>query len=1117
MLGRLFSTANSTNTSPGGTRPSTAAAPDNDELHTRGLLYPDTAPSSFQSCLSLSHTSNSSGFGDNIDLDANRDVRVIIAQDATASEHKCVLYDSKPASKTTEPSLGAFDDGPLSPALGGPYNRARRSRAAPSAQFHTNSTTYTQHASGNMAPEDEMRVLTDCMFGSAPLAYKGPSTKVHILPNIEERKPNQESPRRGSLRAPSFTSYEAIQPVSSPKDKRKSVLITRLFSVVIPPSPPVTAYPIATPTPVSSVGSTHGFPFPKMTSSSNSPAPAAAKFVKPPKTSMYSVGLIISLPQPAQYPCSSTGSSIHRCCCCQQSSFGAYESDNHQHEFCCPTPPSFDEDYNPPVMESLGYGSGFDDFPSPVADDRMDLITKHWDVINRALADLQRVAQAQILNHLNTGGFPPSQTACQNGYKYRRRVELRQGALLGDEIVRKEVERLRWRIVAGIRTPRVITGQGKWAVWKDEAKWANARFGGRDMNLSVAFPWLIGSDANKSKNSFFLTLLTAFLGHHTEWLDVLGPAPYRLKHQQQQQKANGNGDECAIPTRTVLLASDKHSARRLIYLLSAFLPSKSLPPWDGIPPPSRTDSMNYLSQSPPVSAAAGGLGGKKSSLRKKAKKKPSKLSMVTGEEDEPIEGVVGWDIPVVHGESNAVAPALQLPLANSAAKKVPLTTAPSSATIIAANAPGSPQKTLVRPGSSSSVASMNLMNTLKRTGSANTSADSSSSFLSFWSFWSNARTGSTAPSEASTQPDDNIHSDIKIVDGRDEVSVDGRGLYLDDDDIMHQHTHHKHAHHAMPAPSLMPYGFHQQFVENEVRLSVDESDGIVDVDIPMPSMDYGAIFTSPISSPSSSGWTMSMMEATGPGLVRSNSMSFSSAMLMPTLMPDLDDNGINVGGWMEDEIFHPDFALQAVKPYAELEEDIKKAMRAEPTPPHGTSNTPASEDENGQGDNKWIEVCSVLVADTKKLQIKRLRLRRRSRKPTTVAGNQSPPMNTFLSALGGPRHLHVQQPVPQQPLVVGFEDEDEEEVMDEEIVCDVDDVLATAVEKVIGISGASRRKTGPNTMDDTQNMGVQVCKCMVLGALEDVVRAVAVDRGSVVGNFLTEGVAKWLSEVDESF
>lgn len=494
MLGRLFSTANSTTTSPGGTRPSTAAPPDSDELHTRGLLYPDTTPSSFQSCLSLSHTSNSSGgFGDNIDLESNRDVRVVIAQDATASEQKCVLYDSKPASKIADLSYNLYDEGPLSPGLGGcsAYNRTRR-RAAPSSQFHTNASSYSpQHASGNVAPEDEMRVLTDCMFGSAPLAYKGPSTKVHILPSVEDKKVHTvASSRRGSMRTP-FTPYACHQSDSSRKEKRKSVLITRLFSVVIPPSPPTTAFQASrehTPTPASSVGSNHGFPFPKMTgSTSNVPAPAAAKFVKPLKTSMYAVGLIISLPQPSQYSCSSTGSSIHRCCCCQQSSFGPYDSDNHHHEFCCPTPPSFDEDYQP-HLDSLRADTVFDEFPQTVADDRMDLITKHWDVINRALSDLQRVAQAQILDHLNTGGIMSPQTTSQNGFKYRRKAELRQGALMRDEIVRKEVDRLRWRIVAGIRTPRVITGQGKWAVWKDEAKWANARFGGRDMNLSVTIP-----------------------------------------------------------------------------------------------------------------------------------------------------------------------------------------------------------------------------------------------------------------------------------------------------------------------------------------------------------------------------------------------------------------------------------------------------------------------------------------------------------------------------------------------------------------------------------------------------------------------------------------------------
>ncbi|KAH0613022.1 uncharacterized protein H6S33_009402 [Morchella sextelata] len=1149
MLGRLFSTANSTTTSPGGTRPSTAALPDTEELHTRALLYPDllTPSSSFTSCLSLSHThshtSSTHAEPPTIDLDAARDVRVIIAQDATASEHKCALYDSKPSSDPPSYSAATDDTGPLSPGLGASqYNRSRR--RPPSAQYYSNATCLSSSGGdrgaggagmGSGGVEDEMRVLTDCMFGSAPLAYKGPSTKVHILPdNVEEKK----APRRGS-RAPSFsTAYAAQQQdvaaasqqhhtQSQQKEKRKSVLITRLFSVVIPPTPPMTAYTTAvlrdhTPTPASSLGSSHGFPFPKMTANGGAvpttpggAGGAGVKFVKPPKTSMYAVGVIISLPQPppppaaAQpYSCGSAGSSMHRCCC-QSLPFGAFDGG----EFCCNTPPSFEEDYQPPSMADRSGGFA-DDFllPPSGADDRMDLVTKHWDVINRALSDLQRVAQVRILEHLNhqggAGGTPTA--SCQNGYKYRKKAELRQGTLMRDEVVRREVERLRWRIVAGIRTPRVITGQGKWAVWKDEAKWANARFGGRDMNLSVAIPWLTAAqDANKRscKNSFFLTLLTAFLGHHTEWLDVLGPAQYRLRHQQQQ-KATASSDECGIPTRTVLLAADKMAARRLIYLLSAFLPSKSLPQWgEGlVPPPSRTDSMNYLSQSPPVSSSG---AGKKSSLRKKAKKKPSKLSMVTGEADEPLQSaVVGWDIPAPHGTELPPAPA-QLPLAHpsaaSATLKKPLL---PTATVIPTNAPASsPQKMLARPGSSSSVASMNLMNTLKRTGTANTSADSSGSFLSFLSFWSNARTGSTAPSETSTQPDEqqpcHHNAAIKIC-GSGSDDFPRSGLYLDDEDLAHHnHHHHKHVHH-IPPPPLHAYGL----VENEVRISVDESDGIVDVDIPMPPMhmlDFGAAgttFTSPISSPSSGGgWPQSLMDT---GLVRSNSMSFSSAMLMPSFMPDHDDSGLNVAGWMDDELFHPDFALQAVKPYPDVEEDIKRAMRAEPTPPHAagtTGVTPSSE----SGDGKWTTVCSVLIADTKKLQIKRLRLRRRrsaKAATATTAGMQSP----LPSALGAHKHLH---PAVVAPAAAHQEEEEgeEEEVMDEELVCDVDDVLATAVERVIGTAGHE---------EEEENVGVQVCKCMVLGALENVVKAVAVGRGSVVGNVLTEGVAKWLSEVEES-
>jgi len=497
MLGRLFSSANSAATSPGGTRPSTAAAPESDDLHTRNLLYPD-ATSLFHSSLSCSHTSSGGGFGESIDLDSDRDVRIIIAQDGTATELKAVLYDSHPVPKNMGQSQsGVEDNGPLSPGLGGSHHRSRRRPVPPNHPFGTSSYHPTQSASG-VAPDHEMTVLTDCMFGSAPLAYKGPSTKVHILPTVEERKGGiRNSPgssRRGSLRNLS-SGPQQLEPESL-KDGRKEVLITRLFSVVLPPSPtlpnPFSGSNDNTPTPTGSLGSQHGFPFPKMGNGAQpagGPAAAAAKIIKPPKTYMYALGLIVSLPSPAVYNRPSTTSSLslsHKCCC-QRSTCASFEHDHGHADFLCSTSPSFDDGHFPQhSLSSLRSDAVIDDLQTPPSiDDRMDLITKHWDVINRALSDLQRVAQTQILNVLNAADMASAQAACQNGFKYRKRIELKQWALMSDDCVRREVDRLRWRIVTGIKVPRVITGQGRWGVWRDEAHWANERFGGREMKLWV--------------------------------------------------------------------------------------------------------------------------------------------------------------------------------------------------------------------------------------------------------------------------------------------------------------------------------------------------------------------------------------------------------------------------------------------------------------------------------------------------------------------------------------------------------------------------------------------------------------------------------------------------------
>ena len=72
--------------------------------------------------------------------------------------------------------------------------------------------------------------------------------------------------------------------------------------------------------------------------------------------------------------------------------------------------------------------------------------------------------------------------------------------------------------------------------------------------------------------------------------------------------------------------------------------------------------------------------------------------------------------------------------------------------------------------------------------------------------------------------------------------------------------------------------------------------------------------------------------------------------------------------------FHPDFALQAIRPYAELVNEIKCAMRAEPSPM-----IQPSENLRVFSQETWIDVCSTVVMDAEAMTVKKLTLRRRVR------------------------------------------------------------------------------------------------------------------------------------------
>lgn len=615
--------------------------------------------------------------------------------------------------------------------------------------------------------------------------------------------------------------------------------------------------------------------------------------------------------------------------------------------------------------------------------------------------------------------------------------------------------------------------------------------------------------------------MTAFLGHHTEWLDVLGPIEYRSKHQQRKNVSLSTNDDATLPTRTVIISHDKIIARRLIYLLSAFLPAKTLPAWPATEHAllnSRNSSSNLLSQSPPMMSFMSQSQLSRGSTRRKPRKRPSKLSMIHGEGGD--EG--GWDIPIVHGTAEATLLRQQ----SDASLQLPVLSLGSSRKHHAAVASAAAHHRDSRPGSAGSSASFSLMHTLRRSGTGHASTDSSATGTSGWSFlsniWSNPRTSTVCTSEASIYPEDHVDCPaptrpIHTEKYDEEVVVQDHDLFPGYEDQLQSPPRFDSVHFVRPFQQDAP-----------LNCSIAD-DGVVDVEIPLSSSTFlnppilghsTANSASPIGSPGSSGYNFSLLS------LDRNSLNFSSLLHN---CDDTTDTTMNVAGWMEDERFHPDFSLQAVKPYAELEADIKRSMRAEPTPPVPTGSPP----------DKWIDVCSVLMADTRAFTIKRLKLKRR-RCTTTQMADSTAAFTPTTPLTSIPINSHYRSP----SFSTTIEEEVEEEEFEEEWVMDMDDTLATAVERTIGVdselscsritksnksrSALSKEPIPPSTPEyQTNKASVPClgsdCKGLILGALEEVVKRCATGRratGTIRGtgfvdNVLTEGVIRWLNDVEE--
>ncbi|KAI9848090.1 MAG: hypothetical protein M1837_001192 [Sclerophora amabilis] len=1186
MLGAFFSNA-ATALKPSSHAPAHSSAKQNvplesvqEEMHTRGLLFPDASQlhQSPNHIYPLSDESPPSTVGSatgfdgqgEVDLQNPRDVRIIVAQDATGSLPKAVLFDSKAptaAQKSRRPSEDATS--PLRPsqstgAAEGPLqgkNRGRRPQKqaqAPPAPRHTilppsqisNMTAGgsfdrsqrrgvylpAHNDPGQRAPPIESpgdtRLLLDCMFGTAPLSYKGDSTKLHVFPDQEKPEMRSSNPssytsegqgsfgraegRRRSQLAQSHTPGDlsswpaAGMPnlgTEQKDDGRKMVVITRTFSINAPGSTDSVAEQDDRTSATQSglMGISSSFPFPRFEDG------AVRKRPKQCRIPMYAIALVLQIP-------STTNPGARHAL--------GFPSGSGQAS-------SFDSDYQS-GWTFLDSNQGLSSSPSSPTyasdiDDRLDVVTQHWDIITRTLSSVQRTVRASLSMSLQVAlvditqavsrvsPHPQARSPAQaprslissecDLKEAKHTLSLLPAALANDRSVQIAVACEGARLVEGLRTPRVVTGQDRWAVWREEARWVGQ--------------W----GAGKEQKFLFFNLLTAFLGNHTGWLRALGPKWHRKRHYQQQ-KAN-SGDDYAITNRTVIVANDKMAARRLIFLLSAFLPavsdsfdglkssstrrfsrSKSTTAFSFGPPSNQTSRRNSLRRSINRKPGVGAKGPNRKEHQRAvsfSKEQPSdeaRASLVADQRSHisrcssDVRSIQAASLPIPHSEGGT-----RKSSAATTATITPATTVPHFSSI----SQGQPSDK-VRADSNESLASMNLMQTLKRNDSTDQSIQNSDSQPpSRWGslvsgFWSNRGDSSTDNSVTTAPPDD--VSDF--IDGRGsqrskgyqtvgkltQMVQEAKSSQTYESALQHSGAElspvSSSLKHLEPPIKIPEYdqGLSGQDIprrprtnQAQFKLSVDENDGVIDVEVPLPTF-----LSSSIGSPGGSASVAGFKSTESFDSLTSND-SLTSGFNFP---PSESDVPINVAGWLK--TYHPDFVLQAVRPYSQLEEDIKDSMRAEPTP----SVTAATPSLDGEASEKWVDVCTTLIADTQTFSVKRLRLRRRVDNNRVIRQPQSADATAARPATSKDHERFIEEPI-----------------------FDMDDTLIDAVERVIAQSGpsskaqstaSSRSSSRVRGRDNSNNMGLTAgpmlevpraeCQKMVLGALEQVVKSVTVERRS---------------------
>ena len=1189
MIGRLLHTAaNSLN--PGYTRNTTVLESATEEEHTRSLLFPDASllhhPTQQFYPLYATPTSPTSpvgGFDDRggLEIDAGNDLRVLVAQDALGDQDEpCLLLDSRDAEKHVAPRLaspaqgrhrrapsaGLSDQSPTSPTL---FRPTPFSPAIPPTGAFQNSRMRSQtlplqqdedlNSIGFKDAKDDTRALLNCMFGSSALSYKGASTKMHVIsaePATNTNTTTGSPPDRSTTgayrrrrepitRAHTYGVQAPIPRLSHARSGsndstpgKEAILLTRMFSVSLPEA---TDSAVEEPGTLSiPYGTDSAYPFPYMNGHNHDRLPKRKK-LKEKKTPAYAVAIVVQPPTASNVvtrPSSGVG--------CQRTS-KVNET----------VATSFGSDFQNSwtFLESpmrMPYSKGSQ---SEMLDQHIETVVEHWDIVTRALTSLEMLASKEILNALKDidnayqhalSPKPPKEKSMQR--TNQRIIQLLPLALSGMQSLKDLANHTMKRLAQAIRIPRVVCGQNRWGPFLDEARWMSRWAGGKEQNL------------------FFYNVLTAFLGNHTEWLAFLGPEWYKRRYLLQQ-KATQNFDP-VVANRTVLLCPDKMPARRILFLLSSFLPPNLRS--DALNSPLRPNTSVSTRQSSHSPPAGVGSFSRERSLRRTINKRAmteQRLAAGLSTSASSNEGNEHLEIPYRgrKGSDTRSVRTFDLPIPTNdfSSRK---SSAATTSTVTPNPTTPVPHFTAVLPrdenyfsqkldGSShESMASVTLREKLRRSHSAlegeNIPAPNKwSNLLS--GIWS-GRQDSSSEHESSDSKNENVNGSLGRKQGKraqsqlskmvEEVSATDKTV-LDHKvgpgsmSAQNHSAHVKKDEHAHESPNV------SAAEASPVKLMVDEREGVVDVDISLPGFLSSSLDSPFRHAPAPVRHIPSLTSLDGVTSICSNTSTTNLSAQSG------ERSCLNVAGWLGR--YHEDFVLQAVRPYDNLETEIRASMSRELTPTHALpASTP---DELTTGTDHWVDVCSTLVADVRTWSMKRIRLRRRIH-TRDLHTNGFQPEQSMSSALtpavtasGAPPTLTC---------------ETLEEVFITESVMDLDDTLSDAVERVVAqgshlssrtdssarvhnrtLSSTSKASTAStkDTLPPTLVYPPAECKRIIVGALEEIVRSVSEDLtkhegGRDIGlcsanetmpshhdsaysrkvedNALREGIRKWLLSVE---